>query len=188
MKKNLFASLALLLVIIGLVGIMVWGITKMPTQWLPLITAGIGFLVSRLYETLKENKTRLYEKKREVYTRLLYPWLSILIQIISAKDKKVPIKNLSSKALADLAQAAFDAILYASDDVIKAYGSFRTLDPEQNEYTEVVLGRLTKLLKSIRKDLGNTYSNLKDIEILQMFMNLTPEEKIKFANISQTQE
>ena len=179
--KNLILGL---LTIAGLIWLFVWGLSKISTDWLPFIAAGTGFLASRLYESWKENKTRLYDKKRDVYARLLYPWQSILIGNIAKKDKNKSDNSLSPELIKQAATAAFDAILYASDDVIRDYGNFRTVTAEGKVTTEIMLGRLTKLFKSIRKDLGNTYSNLTDVEILQMFMNLTPEEKKKFQNIS----
>lgn len=182
--KNIAYILIGLLTILGLGWFIIWGFSKISSDWLPIIAAGLGFLVSRLYETWKENKTRLYEKKREVYARLLHPWQSILVGTIAAKDKKGVEQKLPTEFITKAANAAFDAILYASDDVIRDYGNFRTCTAEAGVTTEIMFGRLTKLLKSIRKDLGNTYTNLTDVEILQMFMNLTPEEKIKFQNIS----
>ena len=182
--KNISNILIGLLIICGLLWLTVWGVSKISSDWLPIITAGLGFLASRLYETWKENKTRLYEKKRDVYARLLHPWQSILIGVIATKDKKGNEQKLSPEFITKAAQAAFDAILYASDDVIRDYGNFRTCTAEDGVTTEIMFARLTKLLKSIRKDLGNTYTNLTDVEILQMFMNLTPEEKIRFQHIS----
>lgn len=182
--KSLKYTILALTIIAGIGWFLIWMLSKISSDWLPVITAGIGFLVSRLYETWKENKTRLYEKKRDVYARLLHPWQSILIGNIANKDKKNSEQKLSPELITEAAKAAFDAILYASDDVIKDYGYFRNVTAEAGVTVEIVLGRLTKLLKSIRRDLGNTYSNLSDVEILQMFMNLTPEEKLKFQNLS----
>lgn len=170
-------------VIVGSIWFLVWGLSKIPPTWTPFIAGGIGFSISRLYETWKENKTRLYEKKREVYSRLIRPWQSILISSMANKDKKNDVK-VSPELITEAGNAAFDAILYASDEVIKDYGIFRTTAAEGNPTPELVLGNLTKLLKSIRKDLGHTYSNLTDTEILLMFMNLTETEKQKFKSNS----
>lgn len=183
MKQFLYIIIGLA-TIIGIGWLLVWGFSSITTDWLPFIAAAIGFLASRFYEAWKENKTRLYEKKREVYARLLNPWQSILIGAIANKGNKDVEEKLSPELIREAATAAFDAILYASDDVIKDYGAFRIVTAEHGVTVEIILGRLTRLLKSIRKDLGNTYSNLTDVEILQMFMNLTPEEKIRFQNIS----
>jgi hypothetical protein len=183
--KNIFYILTAVAIIIGAGYFGVWVTNYIPTGWIPFIAAGLGFAASRIYESWKESKARLHEKKREVYSKLLKPYQSILIGSLSNKVSSSKKTNDVSPAMIELAaNAAFDTILYGSDDVVRAYGTFRNVNAGEQVSTEMTLRNLSRLLKAMRKDLGHSWTTLNDAEILEMFINLTTEEKIKFKSIN----
>lgn len=140
-------------------------------QLLTLGSAAIGFIISKIYESSKDNKQRLYEKKREQYALLLKPFIGVLSGS-GIDTSKETIKTAFESSIA--------TILYGSDDVIKTYGNFRNLASNNNKDSSVFLKHLALLLMAMRKDLGNKYSNLDEVSILKMFINMSTEEENKY--------
>jgi len=176
-----FSSMVLpALTVLTIVFSIVWIILKSPPSFQPFLAGGLGYLISRFYENLKENKSRLYEKKREVYGRLLHAWKQLLINHINSKDKEQTITN---EMLVETTDAAFDAVFYASDDVIKKYSIVRNYS-RMLPPNGTIIYHLGKLLKSIRKDLGHTYTSLDEADILSMFINFETKEYIEMKILS----
>lgn len=154
---------------------------KVSQTTLTILAGAIGFVVSKLYESIKENKQRAYDKKREVYYNLIKPFREVLANINTSKKN-----DLTDKQIKDAIEAAFDNILYASDEVIKIYGTFRNLSSNSNISTESILGSFALLLKAMRKDLGNQFSSLDEVDILKMFINMNVEEEKKYRILFKT--
>ena len=148
---------------------------------LTILAGAIGFVVSKLYESIKENKQRAYEKKREIYYNLIKPWREVLSNLKTSKKN-----DLTDKQIKDAIEAAFDNILYASDEVIKIYGTFRNLSSNSNTSAEPILGAFALLLKAMRKDLGNQFSSLDEVDILKMFINMNFEEEKHYRGLFKT--
>ncbi len=183
--KNIFYTLFALALIGGGIYLGIWTMKHIGVNWVPFIAAGFGFLVSRIYEAYKENRARLYEKKREVYANLLRPYQSILINsLLNKNDGTDRPTELTTEMLQLAAISAFDAIFYASDEVVRTYGLFRNVSQTGEATSERILGTLSRLLKAIRKDLGHTWTSLSDGEILAMFINLSNEEQMKYKDLS----
>ncbi len=171
-------------IILGLIYIGIWTFNRIPSSWIPVIAGGVGFLISRFYESWKENKQRLYDKKREVYSVLLRPYINILTN--SMMNKAIGTnrtENVTEEMFETAIQAGFDSILYASDDVVKAYGIFRNMQLTNPTSTKVLFSNLSQLLRAMRKDLGHTWTNLSDREMLAIFINLTPQEWAEYGNL-----
>jgi hypothetical protein len=166
-------GIAALVVVIALVLLPVWLVSKMPAQLAGLVGAAVGFAATKFYESWKETKTRLYDKKRDVYLKLLQPWRGLLIELAIDPNHDVAA-YLSPEMRREMIATAFDSILYASDDVVRAYGRFRTVGEAP---PIAIMRRLALLLKAMRKDLGNAYTNISDEEMLQMFVNLSDEQR-----------
>lgn len=134
--------------------------------------------MSKFYEDIKEGKQRVYDQKREIYKNLISPFKDLLKNI---KTKKGP-QTLTDKQIATAMDAAFDNILFASDDVIKMYGKFRnnSLNVVEDSSKYYTLKLFALLLFTIRKDLGNRMSDLKEVEILRMFINMNKQEEIEY--------
>lgn len=189
MKNTLIAILVICL-LLAAVGAIVYFLGNLPTHITALVGGAIGFLVSRIYESYQAYKARLYEKKREVYNNLIAPWQNILVKTITQEnDEKESStseeekENLISKKEKEQAvRAAFDAILYASDEVIKEYGKFRNIaiNAAKNDPMEALSG-LANLYRVMRSDLGH-YTSLSDYEILRLFINLDSKEFAEYRS------
>ncbi|HEX3068864.1 MAG TPA: hypothetical protein VHX14_09820, partial [Thermoanaerobaculia bacterium] len=81
--------LATFVVLLGGIGGALWLLSRLPATIAALVAGGAGFLVSKLYESWKESKQRLHDKKREVYAKLLAPILALHLQILKP-DKDRP--------------------------------------------------------------------------------------------------
>jgi len=173
--KILFSITFVILFLFGIVFGFFYFLFTIPTNIIPFVAAGIGFVVSRIYEYTKENKSRLYDKKREVYLKIIRPWKNVLIM---GKDAKV---EMSSEFTQEQKEAGLDLILYGNDDVIKQYGQLRNAGSEVSP--DLYLVKFAKLLKGMRKDLGYTFSSLNAKDILEVFINFTDEEKTKYTKI-----
>lgn len=171
-------------IIIGMAFLAIWLMKNIPAIWIPFIAAGLGFLLSRIYESWKESKARLYEKKREVYSNLLKPYQNVLINsMVNRNANENESTELNSKMIEFAANSAFEAIMFASDDVVKAYGDFRNTSISEKPTSETIMRNFSRLLRAMRKDLGHSWTSLSDIEILAMFINLTPEERLKYRKL-----
>lgn len=146
---------------------------------LTLLSGGIGFIISKFIENLKESKQRIYEQKRVYYNELIKPFRDI---IKNTKLKTSSKNELNDKQIANAMDSAFDNILYASDEVILKYGKFRNNSQNNDSNSYRTLKLFAELLLAMRKDLGNNFTNLDEVEILRMFINMTKEEETLYRN------
>lgn len=175
MKRKDLIVFIVLMTIVSILGFSLYKMfTNISPAILTILAGGIGFVVSKIYESIKENKQRAYEKKREIYYKLIKPFREILFP---ANGKK---KELTNEQIREAVEAAFDNILYASDEVIKSYGAFRNLSSNGNIQPETVLKQFALLLKAMRKDLGNQFSTLDEVDILKMFINMSVTEEREY--------
>ncbi len=164
------------LLILALVGV-AWGVAftfqELPKEGVAIVVAGMSFVISRIYESVKSNKERLYEKKRDVYRKLLDPYVKSLISMTKEESEREDV--ITDEVVAEAIVCAFDAVLYASDDVIKSYSQFR-IDALKKGDTASIANNLANLLKAMRKDLGHTFTTLSNLDILQAFINFDENE------------
>ena len=175
-KRNLIIIIILIIMISIILFSTQW-LKKIDPTILTLISGGLGFAISKFIEDLKESKQRIYEQKRIYYNELIKPFKDIL------KNSKLKIGNtqLSNKQIADAMDSAFDNILYASDEVLIKYGRFRNNSTNETELGNkniyLTLKLFSELLLSMRKDLGNKYTNLDEVHLLRMFINMSEAEE-----------
>jgi len=145
------------------------------------LAAAIGFFVNKYYETWQGNRARLHDKKREVYFALVKPWGDI----IALKKREKPSAEIEHQ---------FDLILYGSDEVIKEYLAFekfarkereKIADPAKGDDVMVAetFSHMAFLLKTMRKDLGHTFTKLDEADILDTFIPLNDEIRAKLKNV-----
>jgi hypothetical protein len=171
------------LLILSIIGIIIYKgeyFKKIDPTILTLVSGSIGFIISKIFEDLKESKQRIYEQKRKYYNELIRPFRDVL--------KNIKTKNgnsaLNTKQIADAMDTAFDNILYASDDVIEKYGQFKnnSTNEEQtgssSQYKTLKL--FSSLLLAMRKDLGNKYTSLDEVHILRMFINMSKVDEVLY--------
>jgi hypothetical protein len=172
MKQSIYGFI-LILLLIGFVVFGFWLYRHLPPEYVPIATGVLGFAASKMIESRKESKARLYEKKREAYVKLLTPWRELVVaQMMSKRDVKWTTAQMQ-KAY----EATFDTVLYASDDVVKAYGSFIAVSIDSKKTPDEVGRRLSALLRAMRKDLGHWSTNLSDTDIMAMFRPMTPDDR-----------
>lgn len=175
MKRKDWNIILILLIVIAIIGYVIYHtFVNMSPVLLTILSGAFGFIVSKIYESIKENKQRTYDKKREIYYRLIKPYREVLFP---GKNKS---NELTEDQIKDAIEAAFDNILYASDEVIKSYGTFRNISLNGDKEPEYVLKQFATLLKAMRKDLGNQFSTLDEVEILKMFINMSIDDEKGF--------
>ncbi|MFK7061255.1 hypothetical protein [Flavobacterium oreochromis] len=179
MKKQYIFLIIFFTIIISIIVYKYEILKSIDPTLLTLFSGGIGFIISKFIENLKESKQRIYEQKRVYYNELIKPFRDILK---NTKLKTSTDNKLNDKQISNAMDSAFDNILYASDEVILKYGNFR--NSSQNNDTNIyrTLKLFAELLLAMRKDLGNNFTNLDEVEILRMFINMTKEEESFYRN------
>jgi hypothetical protein len=134
-----------------------------------LITTVIGKYIEKNYETElqhRTNKTVMYEE-----------FLKLLFEVFESTILKseTPSQKISKEALVSaMAKFTKNLIVWGSPGVIKSYSDFRKLSQIQSDepsHTTAILLAIEKLLFEIRKDLGNSNRNLKNGDLLSLFIN-----------------
>jgi hypothetical protein len=166
--------MTLVVVIGGLVGLL-WLVYRLPATVGALVAGGVGFLASKFYESLKESKQRLHDKKREVYAKLLAPILALHLEMLKPNKEQPAHEVVLAQMTTQMVEATFDSVLYASDEVLKLWARIRT-SSLQNLEPGVILVLYMRLLKAMRKDVGNTYTSLTEADILMLFVNFTDDD------------
>lgn len=183
MKKNEIISIILICIAFGfLIYGLVYFFSKSSPTISTLLAGAIGFIISKFYESIRENKQKLHEKKREVYLKLIKPYRDVIINPSKNNGELEVTPEIRKEAI----EAAFDAILYASDDVVRTYGEFRNMPLNNVDKSEIILNKLALVLRSMRKDLGNQYSNLDEVQILKMFINMSSTDEERYRSVFKT--
>ena len=120
---------------------------------LPLIGAGIGFLIKHSIEKKKELTSEITKERREIYQQ----FVNLIIGLWSdSKSGKKSNSNLTQK----LYEFYKKYVLYASPEVIIAFSDYfqylyDTNKTENGEFdTKNHLIKLTNIMAEMRKDLG----------------------------------
>ncbi|MBS1839709.1 MAG: hypothetical protein JST77_02545 [Acidobacteria bacterium] len=135
-----------------------------------------GFVASvalKSYEFRKQHEALIAEKKREVYSRLLAPWIQTLVRI---KDGKTADDMLVGVDLSGLYASSFDTVLYGSESVLRRYVQFRC--GEEGRDSIDTLRDFANLLIAMREDITSQKSFLSEEAVLRTFVNLQPEERV----------
>ncbi|HVQ36527.1 MAG TPA: hypothetical protein VMS31_03290 [Pyrinomonadaceae bacterium] len=175
--------LGTLLIVAAAVAGILWLLYKLPATVVALVAGGVGFLATKLYESWKESRQRLHDKKRDVYAKLLAPFLALHLQILKGDGDRPAHKVVREKMTTQMVDATFDAVLYASDDVLKLWGRIRTAGLQNTDPT-IVLVWYMRLLKAMRKDVGNSYTALSEADIMLLFVNFTDDDLIGFVELA----
>jgi hypothetical protein len=135
------------------------------TGGVTVFIAVVSLVIGKIWEQkikinadIREQKIPMYEKQ-----------ISIFFSIIFAEkygDKK-PTENEIGKAFQDFTEKL---IIWGSAEVIQAWIEFRVYDWQNSNSIEGFL-KVENLLKAIRKDLGNSNYQLKNGDILKLFIN-----------------
>jgi uncharacterized membrane protein len=176
--STIISVVVILLLVGGVVAGLVYLYLKVPAPVSALLGASAGFVVTKFYESLKEGRARLHDKKRDVYHRLLQPFFKLHMQIV--RGGEVPAHEVIVTEMGEaMVEATFDAVLYASDDVLKLYAQMR----EESDGVKILVLYM-RLLRAIRKDLGHSVTSITDSDILRLFVNFKGGELEHFRQTS----
>ncbi|MBC6697825.1 hypothetical protein [Hymenobacter sp. BT190] len=185
--KKVFAFFAIWIAIItiGSISYLLFYLIMNPNPTIPLLLGAIGYVVTKFYENYKDRQTRLYDKRKEIYQALVKPYVAVLTNMLTDKQtNKSEEFVLTPDQIKDSVEAASNAVMFGSDDVIKSYGRYRNISANGLADTNYNLLALAQLLKTIRKD---TYTSVDEVDSLKLFINITAHEEIilreSFKNI-----
>ena len=121
--------------------------------WIPLVAGAIGYIVRLFYDRRKELQGEVNIKRREVYKE----FIDIIVDEIELEGK------LDEESLSKLNKKMFTFfrkyMLYASPDVINAFGNYRQYAFKHMFYgeafdEEIHTKNLAKVIYEMRDDLG----------------------------------
>jgi len=119
---------------------------------LPLLGAGIGYLIKYSIEKKKELVNEVTKERRAIYQQ----YVNLMIGLFA--NSKSNKKSSTDKMLTDLYEFYKKYVLYASPAVIKAYSDYFQYMYKQNDNEETDskkhLQFMTKIMLEMRKDLG----------------------------------
>ncbi|MCY1636251.1 hypothetical protein [Marinifilum sp. D737] len=134
----------------------------------------IGGLLTWFLKTRNENlqavEERAREKRLETYKKLLDPFIVLLTP---TKTKKEEEKAVNSITTVDYKRAAFDLVIYGSDEMVHSYNKmmqyfFRTNFEKQSKEDSIrSLKYFAEFILAIRKDLNNKHTKLRRSETLE---------------------
>jgi hypothetical protein len=126
---------------------------------LPIIGAGIGFLIKHFIEKRKELLNDVNRERRELYQK----FVNLMIDILkSVKENK---KSDSTQLLSELYDFYKKYILYASPKVINEFSNYFqylyliNAKPQESDH-KMHFEKLTRVMTAMRKDLGLTNKGL----------------------------
>ncbi|MGE7880304.1 hypothetical protein [Peribacillus muralis] len=138
------------------------------TGLIAIIATSLTITIPKYLEKKMEIEEHLRVKKSETYKDLVELLFKILM---SSKTGEV----LSEKDLIKfMSQFTENLILWGSEDVIKSYKAYRTYFTKRSQgdlLTIESINIMENLLLSIRKDMGHNNKNLKQGDILSLFIN-----------------
>lgn len=146
----------------------------------PIITAlgapllvFFGGLVSWFLKTRKEDlqaiEERALERRIETYNKILHPFI---VMFASKSNQKEKDKAVSEVGSVSYRKAAFNLMTFGSDDLVNSYNdmmqSFYKNEAESNP--KLTMKKFANFLLSIRKDVYNKNSKLKEWDMLKFMI------------------
>lgn len=121
-------------------------------------------------EALRAVEERLDDRRQEIFTKLLEPYILLVASIKDPKSKRAAINAVAS---VDYRRTAFHLMLIADDDTVRAYNGFMRFIYEQEHKQSdprEIWQRFGQLLLAVRKGLGNKNTELDERDMLQFMM------------------
>jgi hypothetical protein len=144
----------LLAALVGLTGILV-------TQW--------SSKSREIAESHRASKVKVYELFFDIIEMFLYE---------ADRDEKVMVDGeLSPAAKRLFAQFSRELLIWGSPGVIEAWLSYRRITSRSPETSEIMVS-VDKMLKEIRKDLGNRNFGLKQGDLVRIYLKDPSELKV----------
>ena len=140
---------------------------------LPIIGAGIGYLIKSQFEKKKELNNELNKQRREIYQN----FVNLIIDIFANTKLK---KNTTDQNLKQLFEFYKKYVLFASPNVIKAFSDYfqYLYNPEKEEDLKLHLSSITKIMFEMRRDIGLENKGLGENGEMLMRALITDFDKI----------
>ena len=163
------------------------------TPLLVLILSGVGWRLKQQQEKSIRLEESLREDRIALYHRILEPFIIMLMSDAQwASDPKNKNKDklaAGSKILLslDYRRDTFGLSLMASDSVVKAYNEMfqniynrgESTEGSSEEFYRDVLKNLGNFLLEVRKDMGQSKTELKFLDMLESFITDARDQKWK---------
>lgn len=150
-------------------------ITALGAPFLVLIGGLITWFFKSRKEELQAIEERALEKRIETYNAILHP---LIVMFANKPSQKMKDKAIAEMGSVDYRKAAFSLITFGSDEMVTAYNnmmqSFYKNETESDP--KKTMKKFAQFLLSIRKDIYNKNTKLKDWDMLK-FM-ITDIEKL----------
>jgi hypothetical protein len=164
-------SFGLGIIAISIIGLICFAlfheIGQAPWPFISILLALFGALITFAGNLHIQIRNEQKPKKIEIYDRLIKLFFDTIFA--NKIGKKPKSEDELIKCFADMTP---ELILWASDDVLNLYITFRqisTSDPRINPSNPVIL--FGQMLLAIRKDLGHQNNNINESFILGTFVN-----------------
>lgn len=120
---------------------------------LPIIGAGVGYLIKHYVEKSKETANELTKQRREIYQQ----YVNLIIDLFA--KEKIKKTRKEDNLLSELFEFYKKYVLFASPNVIKAFSDYFQFlynenSNESDEKLKKSLEYMTKIMLEMRKDLG----------------------------------
>lgn len=174
-------SIFVSLLVVGLLGLGIYWLTSALFDKLgsidsdlgkAIVTGGvtvsiavISLVIGKLWEQKVKIQQDIREKKIPVYEKQIATFFSVLFA--EKHGEKKLTENELGKAFQDFTEKL---IIWGSPEVIQTWLAFKLHDWQNSDSTEGFL-KVEALLKAIRKDLGNSNSNLAVGDMMKLFVN-----------------
>ncbi|HEY2353310.1 MAG TPA: hypothetical protein VGH79_00230 [Gaiellaceae bacterium] len=136
------------------------------------VVAVVTWIVRSSIEDIREAERSLADERRAIYERVLEPYLITLLAMGHGDEAEAQAQQAQTALFAspEYRRAVFDLTLFASDPVIRAVGDITNNDWRAGG-PENPLVLWARLLRAIRKSVGNKGTRLTLLELLRPSIN-----------------
>jgi len=128
----------------------------------------VGIWYKSRLDELRETKERLNTERRNVYAKLMDPYILLFAKIVRGEKTDEVIQQILSD---DYRRSMFEFTLLGSDEVVKAYTDmmehFYKVEESGQQDTKKTMDLWGNLRLQIRKDLGNKDTKLLGLDMLK---------------------
>ena len=129
---------------------------------LPVVCAILGWIIHRKTERIKIMENQLSDKKYNTYSEIVTMFFNTI------KDTKEHKTINQKETMIKIMDAKRDILMYASDDVFKAFNNFLLTSSlmSQQDSDYAVTKSVLQLMRTIRQDMCGKQSSVTEKDIL----------------------
>lgn len=138
----------------------------------PILVA-IGGIISWFLKTRREElqaiEERALERRIKTYNQILNP---IIVLFSTGADKKLKDNAIKEIGSIEYRKAAFNLITFGSDEMVNTYNDMMQsfFKKEAENDPKITMKKFAKFILSIRKDVYNKNTKLKDWDMLKFMI------------------